>query len=167
MTNAYKKIEGEKENLLIFSDETLSTLEDTNLDIDINVSVYLSENYISDYINNIFDNITIVLENSKYLIKSAKEYIDSSINSIPTIITYPEPLNVDLEVMKEVTVNLKDNDRRLILRTDKNKESKILGTLGNNTRLTVIESDDSNWVKVKTSDGITGYVSNDYIKVEK
>ena len=69
--------------------------------------------------------------------------------------------------MKEVTVNLKDNDRRLILRTDKNKESKILGTLGNNTRLTVIESDDSNWVKVKTSDGITGYVSNDYIKVEK
>ena len=170
MNNSYKKIEGERQSLLIFSNETLSLLEDINLDMSMNVSTYSSEKYIIDYINNIFNNITTVLDNSRYLITTAKEYLNDSINNIPTSINHPELLNLNLEIQdksKEVTVSLKDDDSHLILRLDKNKESTILGALDNNSKLTILDSEDSEWIKVKTIDGKIGYVSSNYIKVEK
>lgn len=54
----------------------------------------------------------------------------------------------------------------LRLRESAGSSAKILANLTQGTSLTVLESPSSGWVKVKTPDGKTGYVSGDYVQLQ-
>lgn len=171
MVDANEEIINNENILLSYSDEILSKLDNTKLNLDINVDSYSNEIYIIDYINNIFDNLKVVVENSNYLIMETKNYFDNLINNIPANIAIPEIVDLNLESIKinnypsEVMVNLNNDNNFLVLRSNSNNEASIMGILDNNTRLMKLEdANNSNWIKVQTIDGKVGYVSRDYIK---
>lgn len=171
MSKSSLNAEGCKENVLSYSDESLNGIENLNLDIDINVSCYSDEIYISNYIINIFKSLNSVFENSKRLIEGAKNYIQNNI-SISEDTKQPELINFDFSIDGEIAipeqsafVNLNDKGSHLNLRSGAGMSSKVISLLDNNTKLTILDkgTEDSSWVKVKTEDGTIGFVSSSYI----
>lgn len=171
MSKSSLNAEGGKENVLSYSDESLNGIENLNLDIDINVSCYSDEIYISNYITNIFKSLNSVFENSKRLIEGARNYIQNNI-SISENTKQPELINFDFSIDGEIAipeqsafVNLNDKGSHLNLRSGAGMSSKVISLLDNNTKLTILDkgTEDSSWVKVKTEDGTIGFVSSSYI----
>ena len=54
----------------------------------------------------------------------------------------------------------------LRLREQANTDSKVLANLTNGTVLQVLSAPASGWVRVRTADGKTGYVSTDYVRIQ-
>lgn len=174
MTNPYQGSGGGQTDVISYSDETLSVLENSSLEININASIYSDETYIVNYIDNVFDNLNLVFDNCKSLIETAKEYINNNINNIPNSVKQPDLLDFDFSITGEVEISdqtslayvkLKDTNSHLNLRSGAGISSSIIGSLNNNTKLSIIDggSSDPNWFKVKTEDGNIGFVSASYI----
>lgn len=61
---------------------------------------------------------------------------------------------------KKVTVN---SEVGLYVRSQADRSSSILKTLANRDILTVVEDSDKEWLKIKTADGVVGYVMKAFV----
>ncbi|WAM34550.1 C40 family peptidase [Caldicellulosiruptor morganii] len=71
-------------------------------------------------------------------------------------------LSTSDQVFYQTAVVLKDNAR---LRSDKSTSSKIVKTLSKGSKVYVLSREQNGWIKVKTSDGVIGYMAYYLLKI--